>query len=64
MRPRDASNEHEYGDACCPVCGSDTLGDALTSGADIRFCSRCNWCRVEAPDGQVEKETPPSRSAA
>jgi len=64
MRPHDASNDHEQAHGHCPVCGSDTLGDALTSGTDIRFCSRCSWCRVEAPDGQVEKENTPSRSAA
>jgi len=60
MHEHETPHSHEESTSCCPVCGSSTLGDALTSGADIRFCARCTWCRVEAPDGEVEKEHRPA----
>jgi hypothetical protein len=48
-------SEESQGESC-PVCGSQTVGDALESGAGIHWCIRCSWCQVHGADGRLAKE--------
>ncbi len=49
--------EHDESQAeTCPLCGSQTVGDALESGAGIQWCIRCTWFRVQDADGGLAKE--------
>jgi len=42
----------------CPSCGAIAARFCLQAGHVFRMCRCCDWWRIEAADGRVEKVNP------